>query len=201
MSQGRNFFEEWKQKRAQEPTEGAAPADGALAAPRTIEEQAVSLKDVPELFQWTEERDKAIQELLETTVPGTLPSVHQQLQSMRNAILDEKLSKERARELLAEVNAYLASHLRTESGKTPSSHAGLNRARNDKLNGLYAWQQCSDALRDYLDKGEDVYLEVAAYAGDQGSAFLASARRQLLESEPEPDGYEEPEEEDDEEED
>lgn len=205
MSEGRNFFQEWKQKRAQE---GAAAPDATSATFEPTAGQppveAPAPKDAPERFQWTEERDQAIQQLLETTVPGTLPSVHVQLQAIRHALLGGELPADRAGKLLGEVQAYLRAHLQTENSKRGVNHAGLTRARNDKLNALHAWEQCADAMLQYLEKKEDVYLEVAAYAGDQGSAFLASSRRLLLESEAdaepeEPDAEDEPEHEDNEE--
>ena len=119
MSQPRNFFEEWKQKRAQQSASPDAPeteAEPAVPAP------AVSLQQIPEAFQWTEERDRAIQELLETTVPGTLPAVHKQLQSIRHALVGGNLPEQRARQLLAEVQAYLRKHLQAEAGKRPVDH-------------------------------------------------------------------------------
>jgi hypothetical protein len=184
VSEGRNFFQEWKQKRAQESATAPDPASASFEpTPGPAAGDLPAPKDAPERFQWTEERDQAIQQLLETTVPGTLPSVHGQLQAIRHKLLSAELPSDRAQQLLGEVQAYLRTHLAAESGKRPVSHAGLTRARSDKLNALHAWQQCAEAMLQYLEKKEDVYLEVAAYAGDQGSAFLASSRRLLLESE------------------
>lgn len=182
MSQSRNFFEEWKQKRAQQ---GEAEESSALSI--GAQEAHAPLAEAPEDFQWSEERDQAIQRLLETTVPGTLPSVHKQLQAIRQGLQFNNLAVPRGRQLLMEVQTYLRQHLQAENRKPPVDHEDVTRARQEKVNALHAWQQSAQALQDYLDKREDVYFEVAAYAADQGSAFLASCRRLLLECEPEPE--------------
>lgn len=180
MSEGRNFFQEWKQKKA--------AAEAAESAP-VLEPQPdpeAPLAEKPEAFQWNEDRERAIQEFLETTSPGTLPSVHLQLQAIRHAVMKNEINRQRAQALINEVNGYLLGLIRQEEAKPAIEHEGMTQAREDKLRALYAWRESSDALADYLSKNEDVYLEVSAYAGDQGSAFLAAARRNILESEPEP---------------
>lgn len=180
MSEPRNFFAEWKKKKAEEEAAEQGPLEPTLPDPHA------PLAEKPEAFQWNEERERAIQEFLETTSPGTLPSVHLQLQAIRHAVIKNEIPRQRAQALINEVNGYLLGHIRQEEAKPRIEHEGMCQARDDKLRALYAWRECSDALEKYLAKNEEVYLEVSAYAGDQGSAFLAAARRHILESEPEP---------------
>lgn len=177
-------YEEWKAKKRREEAEvEAAPfeptSEGAAAPPPA--------PDGSEDFQWNEDRDRAIQELLETTVPGTLPAVHLQIQTIRNGLIEKKIETDRARQLLAEVDQYLTDLIRKEEAKIPIDHPDVSKAREEKLKALYAWRESSGSLREYAQEERQVYLDVAAYAADQGSAFLATARRLLLQCEPEPD--------------
>lgn len=181
MSQPRNYYQEFKDRRARERAEGLTfeleTVGGDLDAP---------LAEKPEDFQWTEDRERAIVELLESAVPGTQPAVARQIQAIRLALLEEQIAPERARALLDEVDAYLRDQLREEEGKAPVDDPDWMEGRSDKLNALCAWQEAASGIRQYLNNGEKVYLEVASYAGDQGSAFLSSARRLILQAEPEP---------------
>lgn len=182
-------YQEWKEKKARERA-----AEAAEFEPTASEQPApVALADAPELFQWTEDRERAIQELLETTVPGTLPAVHIQLQAIRHALVGGNLPKDRAQMLLDEVDGYLRGHEQLEGAKARVDHPGVTQARDEKARALAAWRESCSALREYLNNGEAVYLEVAAYAGDQGSAFLAASRRIMLQSEPEPEPEEDEE--------
>lgn len=188
MSQPPNLYEQWKRKQAQqgafdddreEPAEGD-PGLGQLP-------QEMPLAEKPEFFQWTEERDRQIQELLETTVPGTLPAVHRQLQSIRQGLQAEELGPERAHHLLGEVLGYLRQQEQQLRGRPLIEHPGVQQARQEQSRALAAWQEAAEALLSYSENRESVYLEVSNYAADQGSAYLAASRRLLLECEPEPD--------------
>ncbi|MFN8607966.1 MAG: hypothetical protein U0931_10565 [Vulcanimicrobiota bacterium] len=180
-------YNEWKAKRRREEAEAAAhafepAAEGAPPPPPP--------PDGSEDFQWNEDRDRAIQELLETTVPGTLPAVHLQIQAIRHGLIEKTLASERAHQLLTEVDIYLTSLIKKEEAKVPIDHPEVSKAREEKLKALYAWRESSGSLREYSNEERTVYLDVAAYAADQGSAFLATARRLLLQCEPEPEDEE-----------
>lgn len=176
-------YQEWKARRQREAAEAEAnPAPEVPEGPPPEPEA-----DGSEGFQWNEERDKAIQDLLETTVPGTLPSVHLQIQAIRNGLIEQTLGAEQANDLLCEVDRYLNDLIRKEEAKVPIDHPEVAQARDEKLRALYAWRESSGSLREYSKEEKNVYLEVAAYAADQGSAFLATARRLLLQCEPEPE--------------
>lgn len=182
MSEPRNFFQEWKQKRA---------AAEALDVPSSEPAEPAEIPaDGSEDFQWTEERDQAILRLLETTAPGTLPSVHLQIQAIRHALMAGSLEAQRAGWLLNELESYLGEQIRQEEAKPPVDHPGVTRALEDKVKALSAWLQATEGLREYLEKPEEVFLNVSSYAADQGSAFLASARRLILECEPDPENSE-----------
>jgi hypothetical protein len=184
-----NYYQQWQEKRRREAA--------AESAERGQQEEQAGLEpvaspqpeDAPEFFQWTEDRERAIQECLESTVPGTLPTVHVQLQSLLQGLQHGNLAPELAGALIAEVEAYLDQKIRHEERKVPVAHQAFLEARADKLKALYAWEESCRALREFLREGEGVQLEVAAYAADQGSAFLAGARRMLLEAEPFDDDF------------
>ena len=183
--QSRNFFEEWRQRRAQAAeAEKENDGDGGQAVAVPSPAASTRPEETPEFFEWTEDRDRAIQEFLETTTPGTLPSVHRQLLAILQGLRHGNLAKEPGWQLLAEVEAYLDQKIRAEECKVPVAHPVFLSARADKLKAFYAWEEACSALRTFMQDGEGVQLEVAAYACDQGSAFLAAARRLLLESEP-----------------
>ena len=179
-------YEEWKAKRRREQAEAEAnpfePSSETAALP--------AAPDGSEDFQWNEDRDRAIQDLLETTVPGTLPAVHLQIQIIRNGLIEKTVAPERAADLLNEVDKYLNDLIRQEEAKVPIDHPDVDKARDEKLKALYAWRESSGSLREYSKEDRQVFLDVAAYAADQGTAFLATARRLLLQCEPEPDDQE-----------
>lgn len=177
-------YEEWKAKKRREEAQAEAQpfepaAEGAEAPPPA--------PDGSEDFQWNEDRDRAIQELLETTVPGTLPAVHLQIQTIRHGLIEKTVAPERAQQLLLEVDHYLTDLIRKEEAKVPIDHPDVSKAREEKLKALYAWRESSSSLGEYSREERQVFLDVAAYAADQGSAFLATARRLLLQCEPEPE--------------
>lgn len=178
-------YEEWKAKRRQQAAEEREPVVEPMPSASVTAPPVAA--DGLEGFQWNEERDKAIQDLLDSTVPGTMPAVHVQLQAIRHAIIEKSVSAERAFQLLAEVDQYLNQLLLAEQAKPPVDHDDVSNAREDKMRALSAWREASTALRQYAEDEREVLLDVAAYAADQGSAFLATARRLLLHCEPEPE--------------
>lgn len=177
-----NYYAQWQEKRRKEAAE-AAGSEAEVAAD-SAPVVAAQPEDAPEFFEWTEDRERAIQECLETTVPGTLPTVHLQLQSVLQALKHGNLASPQAYPLIREIEVYLDGKVRYEERKVPVAHPSFLVARADKLKALYAWEEACRALREFVRDGQAVQLEVAAYAADQGSAFLAGVRRTLLEAEP-----------------
>ncbi|MBT9585844.1 hypothetical protein IV102_21055 [bacterium] len=174
-----NYYAQWQEKRRRE----AAGSDTETET-GTITAIAARPEDAPEFFEWTEDRERAIQECLETTVPGTLPTVHLQLQSVLQALKHGNLTGQQAYPLIRELEVYLDGKVRHEERKVPVAHPSFLVARADKLKALYAWEEACRSLREFVRDGQVVQLEVAAYAAEQGSAFLAGVRRTLLEAEP-----------------
>ena len=138
----------------------------------------------PEYFEWTAERERAIQRFLEAAPEGALPTVHVQLSAIHQALKHGNLEAAQAERLLDEVDGYLGRLIGAEERKVPVAHAEFLAARADKLKAFYAYLEASGAMREFLVGGEPVHLDVAAYAADQGSAFLAGARQTLFEAEP-----------------
>ncbi|MBX3172445.1 MAG: hypothetical protein KF760_33885 [Candidatus Eremiobacteraeota bacterium] len=138
----------------------------------------------PEFFEWTADRERAIQRFLETAPEGALPTVHVQLTAIHQALKHGNLDPKQAMLLLDEVDGYLAERISAEERKVPVADAAFLMARGDKLKAFYAFLEASGAMREFLASGETVQLDVAAYAADQGTAFLAGARQLIFDAEP-----------------
>lgn len=151
--------------------------------PEVVEEEAEP-EPSPEYFEWTAERERAIQRCLEAAPEGSLPTVHLQLSAVHQALKHGILDLGRAGQLLDEIEAYLARHISLEERKVPVAHAEFLGARADKLKAFHAYAEACNSLREFVAGGEPVHLDVSAYAADQGTAFLAGARQTLFDTEP-----------------
>lgn len=165
------------------PSSEEAPETFAPAPPEGEPEPAPD--ESPEYFEWTAERERAIQRYLESAPEGVLPTVHVQLAAIHQALKHGNLEAAQAEKLLDEVDGYLAQRISAEERKVPVAHTAFLNARADKLKAFYAFLEASGAMREFLCGGETVQLDVAAYAADQGTAFLAGARQMIFEAEPE----------------
>lgn len=139
----------------------------------------------PEFFEWTADRERAIQRFLETAPEGALPTVHRQLTAIHQALKHGNLDPKQAVFLLDEVDGYLAERISAEERKVPVADAAFLMARGEKLKAFDAFLEASGAMREYLANGETVQLDVAAYAADQGTTYLAGARQMIFDVEPE----------------
>ncbi len=141
-------------------------------------------EDEDDEFEWSEEREQALMDALDSAPEGTPAQVQQQLEAIASALEAKELIPEAARRLLSEVDAYLLAQLQRETRKRPVAHPEFMQARAEKLNALAAWQECAGALRAYVETGEEVQLKVARYAGEQASSFLSTSWELLLAAEP-----------------
>lgn len=165
------------------------PEPDLEAAPETFVEAPAAEPEAapdesPEYFEWTAERERAIQRFLEAAPEGSLPTVHLQLSAIHQALKHGNLEASQAERLLDEVEGYLARHIALEERKVPVAHSEFLAARGEKLRAFSAYLEAAGALREFLAGGEAVHLDVSVYAADQGSAFLAGARQMLFEAEP-----------------
>ena len=203
-----NFVLEWKesQDRRRQPvrdelaplSEEASAEAEVVAEPEALPEAQVETPpkpepepepepepdESPEFFEWTADRERAIQRLLETAPEAALPTVHLQLTAIHQALKHGNLDPQQAERLLDEVDGYLAERIAAEEGKVPVADAAFLMARGDKLKAFHAYLEASGAMREFLAHGETVQLDVAAYAADQGTAFLAGARQMIFDAEP-----------------
>lgn len=166
-----------------EPEPEEPQVEAAPEVPASTEAEPAP-DDSPEYFEWTAERERAIQRLLESAPEGNLPTVHLQLSAIHQALKHGNLDSGQAEKLLDEVDGYLARSIAAEERKVPVAHAAFLAARADKLKAFCAYLEASGSLRDFLSSKQEVHLDVAAYAADQGSSFLAGARQTLFEAEP-----------------
>lgn len=149
------------------------------------------LEDQDDEFQWTEERERELEEALDESPEGSVPRVQLQLEAILTGLETESLEVERAPGLLDEIDRYLALRIETEQSKSPIEHADFTQSRKEKLNALFAFQEAVVALRQYLQEGQAMQLKVAAYATEQGGSFLQVARELLMKSEPDYEDFEE----------
>ncbi|MDQ7821415.1 MAG: hypothetical protein RDV48_01335 [Candidatus Eremiobacteraeota bacterium] len=141
--------------------------------------------EAPEYFQWTAERNRLIEEALREMTGAKLPRVHEQLISIRRALQEKKLTGEQASALLDEVELYLASRVSREREKIPVAHEAVIGARHDVENGMAAYRETVNALREYIATGDRLHLDLASYTADQAASFVARARTLLAAAEPE----------------
>lgn len=140
-----------------------------------------------ESFQWSAEREQALEDAFAQAPEGTAPRVQLQIQAIITALQEGSLQRPRAELLLSEVEAYLAAKVKAEQRKLPVAHEAFLQSRADKLNALFSWQESVAALREYLEGNDPVQLKVAIYAAEQACGLLDGALDVLLAAEPEPD--------------
>lgn len=168
-----------------------AEAEQTPAAPVAGEGylEEVSDEDLSEeSFQWSAEREQALEEAFAQAPEGTAPRVQLQIQAIISALQEGSLQRPRAELLLGEVETYLAARVKAEQRKVPVAHEAFLQSRADKLNALFSWQESVTALREYLEGHDPVQLKVAVYAAEQACGLLDGALDVLLAAEPEPEG-------------
>jgi len=138
-----------------------------------------------EFFQWTSERNKAIEEALSETREARLPTVHNQLDAIRRSLEKGEISGDRAQELLCEVERYLEEKIEHQKSKVTVAHEAVIGARSDLLKGLYSYQESVNSLKEYAASKEDVQLHLSVYTADQATSFIAQARQAIMEARPE----------------
>lgn len=170
-------------ERAGSPVGGEQPAPGGLEAGERP--GAADADDAPEFFEWTADRHRAIEKALGEAPSGALPRVHSQLEAVAGALENGALALEEALHLLAEVEAYLEQRNTHLGTRVPVAHAAVIDSRADRQRALDAYSEALASLREYLATGDAIHLQVARYATEQGSSFLACARSVILAAEPE----------------
>lgn len=168
-----------------ESSEGTAPEESPELYDEALSASVAGTADDAELFEWSADREQAIFDALREMPQGAVPRVHAQLDAIARGLESGKLEKAYALGLLGEVDEYLAARIAAEECKTPVAHDAFIASRADKLNALYAWAESAAALREFIETGEQVHLKVAAYAADQGHAYLTGSREVLLAADPE----------------
>jgi|GEM_PF-1780663 len=138
-----------------------------------------------EFFQWTAERNKAIEEALSETREARLPTVHNQLEAIRRSLEKGEISGGRALELLGEVERYLGEKIEHQKSKVTVAHEAVIGARSDLLKGLYSYQESVNSLKEYVASKEDVQLHLSVYTADQATSFIAQAKHTIMEARPE----------------
>lgn len=175
---------------------GDVDDEDAVAEEVDEDAQEIEPDDDGDEFQWDADREQALLDALEETVEGTTPLVQRHIESVMMGLKAETMSAEEARHALSEIDEYLSENLDWEQSKPPVDHEDFMQSRKDKVNALCAWRESVNALREYLDKGEEVQLKVASYAAEQGKSFLEQSLDLLMACEPQEVKWDEEEEED-----
>jgi len=159
----------------------AIPAETTPPSSEAIQEEG----EREEFFQWTAERNKAIEEALSETSEARLPTVHSQLDAIRRSLEKGEITGKRALTLLGEIETYLGEKIDYQKNKVTVAHEAVIGARSDLLKGLYSYQESVNSLKEYLTSGEDVQLHLSVYTADQATSFIAQARHTIMEAKPE----------------
>lgn len=137
-----------------------------------------------EKFQWSQEREDAIEAALEVTPQGAYPRVHSQIKAILKGLEEKRLAAPKAIELLQEVGAYLTIRIKAEQAKIRVADEGFEEARKDKINALFSWQEAHKALVEYLAREDEIQLKIADYASEQACSLLDRSLELLLSIEP-----------------
>lgn len=137
-----------------------------------------------EKFQWSQEREDAIEAALEATPQGAYPGVHSQIKAILKGLEAKRLADPKAIELLQEVGAYLTFRIKAEQAKIRVADEGFEKARKDKINALFSWQEAHKALVEYLASKDEIQLKIADYASEQACSLLDRSLELLLAIEP-----------------
>ena len=187
-----------------EPSESAVVGAPKRAEPGGVglveaeKPQNAYIEDEDDDFEWTEEREAALEAALEEAPTGSVPRVQLQLTLISSALEADDLGGEEATRLLKEVEDYLRKRLARESAKPSVDNELYTRSSRDKVNGLSAYLEATRALQEYVNDLDPLQLKVAHYALEQGGSFLNSATELIMACEPEeeeeePETSEEPE--------
>lgn len=139
---------------------------------------------VPEIFQWTEDRDRAIEAALRGMAEAPTARVHQQLVRIREALQTDRLDAARATALLDEVDAWLAGELRTRRARPAVADERIHAARSSVCDALHLFAEVSGVLRAYVASHSGADLVLATRLADQAGGFLLDAREALLRAAP-----------------
>lgn len=159
----------------------ALPAETTPQSSEAIQEEG----EREEFFQWTAERNKAIEEALSETSEARLPTVHSQLDAIRRSLEKGEITGKRALTLLGEIETYLGEKIDCQKNKVTVAHEAVIGARSDLLKGLYSYQESVNSLKEYLTSREDVQIHLSVYTADQATSFIAQARHTIMEAKPE----------------
>ncbi len=175
-------------------------ADAAAPAPRPMEdlfEEKTDLDAAAEVrkvaaappeqpagegFQWTRDREQALESALRQMADTPLACVHRQLDEIRAALEMDRLAPARARGLLDEVEAWLHREIQRRSARPASRDERVREARSRTADALHSYQDLADLLRGFLDSRNPAELVLARRLGDLAAGFLLQAREELLQT-------------------
>lgn len=143
-----------------------------------LEEQAAPMTS-DEIFQWTEERNREIEEALGSASTVQVPVIHGQIDRLRAALEEGLTPDSRAEAILDEADRYLQKQVKSWSGRIPIAHEAVIAARSLIIDALGIYQESAGLLRQYLSSRDRTHLELSRRLADQGASFLISARIQL----------------------
>ena len=131
-------------------------------------------------FQWTRDREEALEAALRQMADTPLACVHRQLDEIRAALEADELPAARARALLDEVDAWLERELRRREARGAGRDERVREARSRIHDALHAYQDLAVLLRGYLETRNPAELVLSRRLGDLAAGFLLQAREELL---------------------
>lgn len=133
-------------------------------------------------FQWTRDREQALEAALRQMADAPLACVHRQLDDLRAALEGGELEPARARALLEEVDAWLERELRRREARPPAADERVREARSRVADALHAYRDLAGLLRGFLDSRNPADLVLSRRLGDLAAGFLLQAREELLQA-------------------
>ncbi len=140
----------------------------------------IEADETPDEFHFSEELENAIEDALRQANESPVPKVHGQLSNIRRAVVNGSIPMKHALELIEEVDCYLEKNIGKRLGLAPVDHLELEKTRSLVLDGLKAYHESSDYLREFISSKDQNDLNLSQRLSDQGTEFFLEATDVML---------------------
>ncbi|MFP4498166.1 MAG: hypothetical protein ACLFQV_08140 [Vulcanimicrobiota bacterium] len=140
--------------------------------------------DGPDKFEFSEDRQKAIEEALSQFHALALPPVHSQLLKIYQALEENKLEPGYGKKLLKEIENYLIKKIACINSRQEIAMPTVMLARKQALGALENYLNSADFLQKYLEENDQTNLHVAIMLIQQAYQILMESKETLLASRP-----------------
>jgi len=127
-----------------------------------------------EEFQWTRERNQAVEDALRITQETPFTAIYHQLTRIAGALAAGNLSGNTALRLLDEADRYLDNRIMQRQGALTGDTV-FEEIRDHVRDGLVLFREASAALREYLKEPAPLHLDLVARLCDEANEFIREA--------------------------